>query len=431
MNLHKISLSIVILIVLASCWKKEKHIGFPSPQQESHVNEIWDPALTKEVYHDKILGMLIGSAIGDAMGAPTEMWNRQSINVQRGYVDSLDQVTREASPEGPWGTNMPGGSTTDDTRWKLLLGDYLVTQSADTLSPIDFANHIINLYEAEKENLDDDEIDYEEINETFTHMTWLWEWVKVARPYTRNSLNEYNNALSKFYGGEMACAGMLYAPMIGAYYPAMPVKAYDESYRLGIFDLGYARDITGLTAAYVSRAMKPGVKPNEIGLTTRDVDPQGYFKSRLIGRVAYRIYLDAKEISHQAKQITEKDLAHLTLPGHLTHDTLYYAQMEQAYSLLEKKLQDIPFHAAEIHLINLTALEFSDGDFMKAMEFVVNFGRDNDTVGAVTGAILGAYWGASKLPQQLAKQTLEVNKNTVGIDLEELANRIVEHRIDD
>jgi ADP-ribosylglycohydrolase len=119
------------------------------------------------------------------------------------------------------------------------------------------------------------------------------------------------------------------------------------------------------------------------------------------------------------------------MPTNAAQDTLYYAQMERAYSLLEKKLQDIPFHAAEIHLINLTALEFSEGDFMKAMEFVVNFGRDNDTVGAVTGAILGAYWGAKKLPQTLVNQALEVNKNTVGIDLEELANKIVEHRMDE
>ena len=42
------------------------------------------------------------------------------------------------------------------------------------------------------------------------------------------------------------------------------------------------------------------------------------------------------------------------------------------------------------HLINLTALLFSNYQFQPAMEFVTNYGRDNDTVAAVTGAILGA-----------------------------------------
>ncbi|MDZ7646545.1 MAG: hypothetical protein U5K54_04865 [Cytophagales bacterium] len=50
-------------------------------------------------------------------------------------------------------------------------------------------------------------------------------------------------------------------------------------------------------------------------------------------------------------------------------------------------------------------------------------------VGAVTGAILGAYWGASKLPPDMVAIALKVNKERVGLDLEKLAHQIVEHRM--
>src|SRR5690606_34530875 len=94
------------------------------------------------------------------------------------------------------------------------------------------------------------------------------------------------------------------------------------------------------------------------------------------------------------------------------------------YELLNEHLQDAPFHAGEIHLINLTGLIFSEMDFQKAIEFVTNYGRDNDTVGAVTGAMAGAYCGASKLTLHIKNQGLKVNKEELNIDIEQLAKEL-------
>ena len=63
------------------------------------------------------------------------------------------------------------------------------------------------------------------------------------------------------------------------------------------------------------------------------------------------------------------------------------------YQLLEKDERAIAFHSAEIWQILVTALEFGNGDFEKTMQFIVNYGRDNDTVAAVAGMILGAKLG--------------------------------------
>jgi ADP-ribosylglycohydrolase len=382
-------------------------------------------ALSREEYYDKLLGSLVGSAIGDAMGAPTEMWHRDDIKVMMGYVDSLDVLIREGSPEGPWEGNLPEGGTTDDTRWKYLTGGWLAGygQHQGRLDAKAFARLIIDHYQEDTRTaLDVRSFDPEPLERELRRMTWLQEWAKVAKPYYEEDLDGYSYALNRFYGGEMACAGMLYAPMIGAYYPAHPERAYAEAYRLGIFDLGYARDITGLTAAYVAAAMQPDIPFERITLLSRSTDPLHYANSRLVGRISYRLYQDARYIVHEARGLTEADISEdLKSPKNFKRGALYLTQLQRAYELLDDKLQDIPFHAAEVHLINLVALEFGQGDFRKTLEFVTNYGRDNDTVAAVTGAILGAYLGFEALPPELAETSLKANEELLGISLKDLA----------
>ena len=405
---------------------REDDQSFPVPTEpETDRGWHWDTTLTETVYYDKVLGMILGSAIGDAMGAPTEMWHRDRIVSQLGYVDSPDAVIREGSPEGPWAYNLPAGGTTDDTRWKYLVTGFMDSQDLTQLSAKDFAKYIIDIYLSEKSDIrQDNTFSPEEVETQVRHMTWLQEWAKVAKPYLDNDIDAYRDAVNRFYGGEMACAGMLYAPGIGAYYPGNPAKAYQESFDLSLFDLGYARDITGLTAAYVAKAMEPEIAIEEIGAITRTVDPEQYFESRLVGRIANRIYEEARQISYDARDAQFDDLQSYRIPKNYPYTKLYYAQTQKAYSLLDDRLQDIPFHAGEIHLINLTALEFCEGDFKKTIEFVVNYGRDNDTVAAVTGAIMGAYLGAKNLPSDWKKIIEKTNKEIVGINLEKIAREI-------
>jgi len=240
-------------------------------------------------------------------------------------------------------------------------------------------------------------------------------------------LEGYAYALSHFYGGEPTCAGMLYAPMIGLVHPNEAAAAYQSAYRLGIFDLGYARDITGLTAAMTAAAMSPDASPESIVEVLVNIDPHTYFNSRLVGRSSYRFYKDALYSVKAAKKMTKAsiNLADIELPFQ-GQDTLYFAQLQRLFDDLDAKNEDMAFHPGEIHQINLTALLFTDFDFQKSMEFVVNYGRDNDTVAAITGAILGALHGYSKLPKASAEQVLLVNKTQLGIDLEEMAERLVD-----
>jgi len=390
--------------------------------------------MNRDTLFDKVYGMLLGTAIGDAMGAPTEMWERRQMQIEYGHIQGLDSMVREPSGEGIWDYNLPAGSTTDDTRWKALLVDYLcgvpgqLRSFRQELDPRSFARFILNRYERELQGFRSiDSFEPSPYEAQLRKVNWLQEWAVVAKAYDEGELEGYSEALNKFYGGEMVCGGMLFAPAVGAYYPAHPEHAYRQAYRINIFDIGYARDIGGLTAAMVAAAMKPGATPQDILAVVRDVDPQGYFKSRLVGRTAYKLFQQARAIVHEAQQARAEDADPaafpLALPLNSREDSLRYARTAKAYQLLDTQLARYPFHPAEIHLVNLTALLFAGFDFQQALEFVVNFGRDNDTTAAVTGSILGAYYGAKALPQPLVQQVLEANRK-LGLDLEEMAQRM-------
>ena len=383
---------------------------------------------TRAELYDKVLGALVGSAIGDAMGAPVEMWTRDYIQTNYGFIQKPDTMVREPSAEGPWRYNLPAGGTTDDTRWKKLTLNYLFTQKT-SLNDVDFANHFLKEYRNGIKQLKNTEGTNSELFENnLMVVNWLKEWAQVAEPFAKQDLRGYSAALSRFYGGEMVCAGLLYAPAVGVFYPADPQLAYQEMYKISLFDLGYARGISAITAAMTAAAMAKNATPESVLNSLRDIDPQQFFKSRLVGRTAYRQLMLAREIVFQANKLQKKavDLTKITFPKNQTWDTLTLARLYKAYELLDVKNQDMPFHAGEIHLINLTALLFCNFDFEKSLAFVVNYGRDNDTVGAVTGGILGAYSGAKKLPKQAVERVLTTNKELLQTDFEALANQLTD-----
>lgn len=414
----------LVSLLLFSCTRKE---GSDSPHNSPSPDTNSVSLISEKTYHNKILGLLIGSAIGDAMGAPTEMWSRNNIRIEYGFVDRLDTMVRAPSAEGTWHYNLPAGGTTDDTRWKKLFVSYATNQPWPNLQPKDFAQYIIKKYKTDIDVLKATEgLDPQPYEENLMKMAWLQEWALVADAYSKNEMVAYSDAVSKFYGGEMTCAGMLYSPLIGACAPADPEGAYNAAYDLSFFDIGYARDITSLVASMVSQAFDSTANEDALTNVIRTVDPNQYFKSRLVGRTSYRFYQIANSIVSTSKNLALADAPRdFKIPRELKSlDSLQYLQLFNAYSLLDQYNEDMPFHAAEIYLITLTSLLYAEYDFEKTMQFIINYGRDNDTVAAVAGAILGAYLGADKLPKDKVRQILKVNKELLGTDLERMADEM-------
>lgn len=369
--------------------------------------------------YDKVLGMLVGSAIGDAMGAPTEMWAREDIIREYGFIAKLDTMVREVSPEGIWLPDLPAGGTTDDTRWKILVSAYLRTQSKESLDPSDFAKFILDRYKLyEQQYAQIENPDSTVLVEQDLRLNWLSEWSKVSGPYIENNLPGYADALGKFYGGEMVCAGLLYASALGVYFPNQAEKAYQEAYKLSIYDIGYAKDITALAAAMTSAAMSTKASADSLKHSLF-VDPRNYFDSRLVGRRAQAWINEAKQIDSLSRQID-------SLAVRLEADS---PALSFAYAALDERLQDMPFHSGEIFLQTLTAMFYTDFDLMGTLIFLTNYGRDNDTTAALAGGILGAWLGFDGLPEKEKNQVLEVARLHLDQDLEKEAALLTAHII--
>ncbi len=409
----RFSISAFTLFLLFACGKKESPLEAVSFSPEVKT----ESGLSEAQLYDKVLGMLVGSAIGDAMGAPTEMWSRESIQLEYGFVDGLDSMIREVSPEGTWKPNLPAGGTTDDTRWKVLTAHYLLSQKPGELDAKAFAGHILQTYEDGLKRFKSIEsTDPEPYEQAVLEMNWLSEWAKVSKPYLDNNLTGYADSLSKFYGGEMVCAGLLYAPALGVFFPGNPDLAYQEGYKLSIFDLGYARDLTALAVSMTAAGMKPNATKEDL-LASLRIDSEGYFQSRLVGRTSYRILRDALLIHSKARKLD-------SLSTSMKSDS---PALAYAFSQLDQKQQDMPFHAGEIYLQTLVAMLYTDFEFQNTLTFLVNYGRDNDTTAALAGGILGAWYGFEKLPKSEREKVLRVNREELGIDLEEIAQKLTGH----
>uniref|UniRef100_UPI003592EC8F ADP-ribosylglycohydrolase family protein n=1 Tax=Aquiflexum sp. TaxID=1872584 RepID=UPI003592EC8F len=349
----------IILIVFISGCKEVSKTTEQLTTPDLTVDWVAESGLSREIFHDKVLGFLIGSAIGDAMGAPTEMWSRQEIRKVYGFVEGLDDMIRERSPEGTWKSNLSAGGSTDDTRWKVLILDYLA-KDGYAHHPKKFAETLHHQYLAYlNESRESPEVDAFELENSLMKSQWLLEWDKVSKAYLKGDLDSYISSLAKFYGGEMVCAGLLYSPAFGLMYPKQPTEAYRAAFSNSIFDLGYAKDLSAISAAMVAIAMDTEVTPDSLMLAVR-LDPEGFFESRLVGRTGYRIWLKAKGISDEAKSLDSLDQGNLFYPP----------AWQKAYELLDENLQDMPFHAGEISIQVFTAMIISDFDFMKTLIFL-------------------------------------------------------------
>ena len=397
----------------------------PTPMQDPSLR------LTESVLYDKVLGALLGSAIGDAMGAPTEMWTRERIQAEFGHIEGLTPLVREPSPEGTWDYNLPAGGSTDDTRWKAVMVD-LLTQSAtrpSQLSAHALADVLTERYISEIKALQAlPEAEAGSLESGMQGILWLKEWISVAEAYQSGDLDRYGKALNQFYGGEMVCGGMLFSPLIGVAYPGAPTWAYEQALTLNIYDIGYARDLGALTAALAAVAMRPGSQGTDLQAVLREVDPAGYFRSRLVGRSAYDLYRRSLDIVYQARQqdslqALENLPVRLAMPVQDEAQRLRYIQWSYAYASLDQQLFRMPFHPGELWLISWTAMMLCDFDFRQSLAFIVNYGRDNDTSAAIVGTILGAMYGFKALPKDLIEPALQANL-ALGIDLKEMARRL-------
>jgi ADP-ribosylglycohydrolase len=317
------------------------------------------------VPYDRVYGALIGQAVGDALGAPTEGMSRAEISSTYGWVD--DFISDD-----------PAG--TDDTEYAVLTAR-IILKYGHRLSPADVTAEW-------RENLLEQDGGFHRGG--FSEMTAINN-LKAGLVAPQSGTDNH----------EMWSDGtaMRIAP-IGAFCAGDP----QEAARLAAIDaqVSHARDgvyCGQAVAAAVAAALVESSWEAVIAAALASVPP-GSWSARTITR--------AVDIGRRA-------------PG-------LVAAVDQLYeeiSLFHYPWADV---APEATAMAFGALAAGRGEYVDAVLAGVNVGRDADTIAAMAGGIAGALHGAQAVPQRWRTRINRVRggciKAVAGTDLAQLARAL-------
>jgi ADP-ribosylglycohydrolase len=317
------------------------------------------------VPYDRVYGALIGQAVGDALGAPTEGMTREEITSAYGWVDDF-------VGDDPAGT--------DDTEYAVLTAR-TVLKHGHQLTPGDVTA-------AWRENLVEQDGGF--YGGGFSEMTAINNLAAgLAAPQTGTDNHEMwsDGTAMRITPVGVFCAG---DPR--------------EAARLAAIDgqVSHARDgiycgqavAAAVATALVESSWEAVI---EAGLTAV---PPGSWSARTITR--------AVDIGRRAPALRP------------AVDQLY-----EELSLFYYPWADV---APEATALAFGVLAAARGDYVDAVLAGVNVGRDADTIAAMAGGMAGALHGAAAVPQRWRDRINRVRghciKAVAGTDLAELAAQL-------
>ncbi|UCI10765.1 ADP-ribosylglycohydrolase family protein [Mesorhizobium sp. B1-1-8] len=332
----------------------------------------------REAVVDRAMGALLGGALGDALGMPTQLLSPAEIRSAYGFVDRLVAPV----PDHPVSRGLPAGAITDDTEQTLLLGRILL-----------------------------------ESGPAFDHRRWVnalldWERDVKARgsydllgPSTKRAIDAINDGIEPEEAGRTGDtngAAMRIAP-VGILMPPESLDALvakvDETCRAT-----HNTSIAIASAAAVAAAVSCGISG-----------------------------ASWQEASSHAAEAARRGAA---LGRWVTGGDDMAARIDWARALVRGKPRDEAI-ALIVDLVGtgvisqesipaaFAVLEVARGDPWQAAVIAANLGGDTDTIGAIAAGMAGACAGLSALPRERIAELK-------GLDLDEvrrLAGDLVSARL--
>lgn len=358
-------------------------------------------------FQDRVKGVLLSTALGDAMGATIEKLNYQQIKEQYGRVESLETKWYKADiPEEERLGRMRGnGTITDDT---------LMT------------NALIQVYLTKKRHLDAYDMGDEFIKEIAYKKQYIPELGKDAMIMDRLFYPEKNIFIRHVLancepreggiGNMVNCGAAMYIAPIGIVNAGNPKAAYDEAI---LFAMGhqssYGLEAAGVLAACVAKAFEANVTIDEIIETAITLAKDGTKEA-------------IKDLTAAAKELRTKN-----------------ADMDEVIQVLQKKMEKYSPMKDDVHRklekigvpsnhytpsrifsieelpMALAFIVLNDGDFYNSIYDGINSGRDTDSIGVMTGVILGAMYGVEVIKKEEIRLLEETNKTNFTFIAEQFA----------
>ncbi len=336
----------------------------------------------------KIQGCLYGGAIGDAMGAPAEWRMPDEIQARYGYITDLVESWDEANVRG-----RGHGRYTDDTHMVQLLCETYIEHS-DHLDAHEFFRRIVPKMALEDRWVPEYEREMKLVERLFYPEKWLFNrWLANADPRKAGVGNMVN------------CGAAMYAAPVGIINACDAARAYAEAVDVfSAHQVSFGLEAAAVQAACVAEAFKPGASVSSIIDVALSVAKDG--TADCIAAIA-----------DKASTLTDWRGAIAPLRDVMRE---YDTSPDDAKSNRGNGSNDWTpsrVHSIEEVPIALGFLVVTDGDFEGTIMGGTNYGRDNDSIAGMGGAIAGALHGIDALRSEWVEQINSANR----IDLMPLA----------
>lgn len=342
----------------------------------------------------KVRGCLYGGAVGDALGAPAE-W-KFPAEIQERYGEIVDFVEPW---EGPSPIGKGDGRFTDDTHMTRLLAQIYVEEGCH-LDPFIFAERIVPLIADEPRWLAEHGQEMLLIDRLFYPEKWLLMRLRLANADPR--LGGVGNMVN--------CGAAMYAAPVGIVNACDPLAAYREAVEVfSAHQWSYGLEAAAVMAACVAEALRPGATINSVVDIALALAKEGTREA--IGAVTYeaRWHDDWREaiqaLRDAIRPFDGSAEDGVRDSGNRTDD---WAPSRR------KSIEELP--------IALGFLLIAKGEFEPALFGAANYGRDNDSIAGMAGAIAGALHGDSAIRPAWIEQIKTANR----VDLDPLAQDLTD-----
>lgn len=325
---------------------------------------------------ERVRGCLLGLAIGDALGAPLEGLTAQQIRAHYGQVDDYVDGCR-AWKKKPYRWRLPG-LYTDDTQQALALCDVMLETG------IIHAGKLAEIYLGLANPKGSYSGAHRGVGRSFRQVLALLEEGKSPRETGQQSAG--------------IGAAMRIAPVALYYRSDERDEILDAVLTASLMTHRDLRSLTGaLAVAHAVRHLVEGDE-REPSLLFRIAGDVAHDEDRIIERCA-----DVTSV-HQHKRSLSRAIAHTESLLELTREAALNALVEEANRhgadpVCKRPTMGFPPACIPTCLYLLLATD----SFEEALVDVVNMGGDADSAGAILGAIAGAYYGASAIPERWLK----------------------------
>ena len=344
--------------------------------------------------YDKVLGCLYGGAVGDAMGAPAE--GRLPAEIEARYGAITDFVE---GWDGPSDIGKGDGRYTDDTHMVHLLSRCYI-EEGDFLDAYSFARRIVPLIADEEIWVAERGQNMALLDRLFYPEKWLYIRLRLANAEPRQG----------GIGNMVNCGAAMYASPIGIVNAGDPESAYRHAVDiLSAHQQSFGLEAAAIIAAAVSAAFAPGATVDSIIAVVLSLAKEGT-------KDAIEAVVDA------ARQQSDWKAAIQPLRAAMRpFDTAPESKLDRSAPGTNRHLPSRE-HSIEEVPIALAFLALTDGDYESSVIGGVNYGRDNDSIAGMAGAIAGALHGASAIRSRWMQQINSANR----IDLAPIARDLTE-----